>query len=110
LVSNSRSSSAASFKKFIQVWNAVLVLDKIHNAAQLNFSDDLDRACAVSDQTGEPIFRLPRAFEIHPVMYRRSHDAVIRVYDEAGNERMRILPEGDATGAVPGWGETAESV
>ena len=43
-------------------------------------------------------------------MYRRSHDAVIRVYDEAGNERMRILPEGDATGAVPGWGETAESV
>jgi hypothetical protein len=30
----------------------------------------------------------------------RSHRAVIRVYDEAGSERMRILPEGDATGAV----------
>jgi hypothetical protein len=30
----------------------------------------------------------------------RSHDAVIRVYDESGSERMGILPEGDATGAV----------
>jgi len=30
----------------------------------------------------------------------RSHDAVIRVYDDNGSERMRILPEGDATGAV----------
>jgi hypothetical protein len=30
----------------------------------------------------------------------RSHRAVIRVYDESCSERMRILPEGDATGAV----------
>lgn len=30
----------------------------------------------------------------------RSHYAVIRVFDESGSERMRILPEGDATGAV----------
>jgi hypothetical protein len=34
--------------------------------------------------------------------FSRSDQAVIRVYDDAGNERMRILPEGDAMGAVPG--------
>jgi hypothetical protein len=33
--------------------------------------------------------------------YSRSHDAVIRVYDDAGNERMKILPQRDAMGAVP---------
>jgi len=32
--------------------------------------------------------------------YSRSYDAVIRVYDDAGNERMRILPQRDAMGAV----------
>ncbi len=41
--------------------------------------------------------------------YSRSHDAVIRVYDDAGNERMRILPQRDAMGAVPGLGETSAS-
>ncbi len=38
--------------------------------------------------------------------FSRSHPAVIRVYDDAGDERMRILPEAHATGAVPEWGET----
>jgi hypothetical protein len=37
--------------------------------------------------------------------YSRSHHATIRVYDDAGNERMRILPQRDAKVAVPGWGE-----
>ena len=36
----------------------------------------------------------------------RSHQAVNRVYDQTANERMRILPEAHATGAVPEWGET----
>jgi len=37
----------------------------------------------------------------------RSHDAVIRVYDAAVNDRMRILPERDATGAAAVFGEAA---
>jgi hypothetical protein len=36
----------------------------------------------------------------------RSHDAVICVYDDAGNERMRILPKCDAMDAVPESGAT----
>ena len=36
--------------------------------------------------------------------YSRSHHTVIRVYDEAGKERMRILPQRDVTGAVPDSG------
>jgi hypothetical protein len=36
----------------------------------------------------------------------RSHDAVIRVYHEAGDAGTRILPRNvDAMGAVPEWGE-----
>ena len=31
----------------------------------------------------------------------RSHDAVIRVYYEGGNERMRMLPQCDAMGEAP---------
>jgi len=38
--------------------------------------------------------------------YSRSHDALIRVFDEAGDAGTRILPRNvDATGAVPEWGE-----
>ena len=36
----------------------------------------------------------------------RSHDALIRVFDEAGDAGTRILPRNvDAMGAVPEWGE-----
>ena len=38
--------------------------------------------------------------------YSRSHDVMIRVFDEAGDAGTRILPRNvDATGAVPEWGE-----
>ena len=41
--------------------------------------------------------------------YSRSHDALIRVYYDAGNEGMRILPQRDAMGEAPGSGETSAS-
>ena len=37
----------------------------------------------------------------YAIHYSRPHDAVIRVDDASGNDRMRIDPERDATGGVP---------
>jgi hypothetical protein len=41
----------------------------------------------------------------YAIHYSRSHHAVIRVYDDDGNERMRILPQCDTTGAALESGE-----
>ena len=42
--------------------------------------------------------------------YSRPHDAVIRVYDAARNEQMRILLQCDAMGAAPESGAALVSV
>lgn len=39
----------------------------------------------------------------------RANDAVLRVYDKAGNERMRIIPQRDATGEALESDEAAAS-